>query len=321
MKRQNNIKLRLLATLLTVASLPSFAQEITADGIKYFTAGSDEVQVMDGKDCKGDVIIPESISFEGKKYKVTAISTEAFKSNTELTSVTISDSVTKIYKEAFYGCTNLASVIIGESVTEIGERAFIYCENLTTLNIPDSVTTIEEEAFDGCYKLTSLTLGSSVSYVGGCAFLSSSKIINIICLAQNPPSIGYVPEKYGEYPNVVINSWEANHHPFSDNIEFYCTLYVPDVSVEVYQDTDVWKEFAHIKPLNMNEVDENTEASESFSISGNTLSVDVEVGTFINIFSIDGAVIFNSDNGSVSVELPSGIYILKIGNKTTRFKI
>lgn len=321
MKRQNNIKLRLLATLLTVASLPAFAREITVDGITYFISGPDEVWVTDGKNCKGDVIITESISFEEKTYDVTAISTGAFKSNTELTSVTISDSVTKIYDEAFYGCTNLASLIIGESVTEIGKYAFYSCRALPSLNIPDSVIKIEEQAFFDCSKLTQITLGSSLTYVGGCAFFYSPNILNIICLAQNPPSIGYIPEKYGEY-HILLNGDLANKPPFNKYILYsYSTLYVPDVSVEAYRNSDVWKDFENIKPLNMNEVDEITEASESFSITGNTLSVNVEVGTSINIFSIDGAVIFNSDNGPASLELPSGLYILKIGNITKRIKI
>ena len=75
----------------------------------------------------------------------------------DLTSITIPNSVINIGMYAFYGCSGLTSVSIGNSVTSIGDGAFYRCESLTSVIIPNSVTTIGSEAFKNCSGLTSIT--------------------------------------------------------------------------------------------------------------------------------------------------------------------
>ena len=84
----------------------------------------------------------------------------------DLTSVTIPDSVTSIGYRAFAGCQSLTSVTIGNGVTSIGRGAFEYCSGLTSVTIPDSVTSIGETAFGSCSGLTSVTfLGKTLEQV------------------------------------------------------------------------------------------------------------------------------------------------------------
>ena len=77
---------------------------------------------------------------------------------TNLTSITIPDSVTSIGAYVFADCTNLTSITIPDSITSIGECAFLQCTNLTSITIPDSVTSISVYAFGGCTSLTSITV-------------------------------------------------------------------------------------------------------------------------------------------------------------------
>ena len=102
----------------------------------------------------GNVVIPESVTYNEKTYSVTSIEWGAFKDCSGLTSITIPNSVTSIGGEAFRGCSGLTSVTIPNSVTSIGGSAFSICSGLTSVTIPNSVTRIGEEAFSGCSKLT-----------------------------------------------------------------------------------------------------------------------------------------------------------------------
>ena len=83
---------------------------------------------------------------------------------TNLTSVTIPDSVTEIGSYAFYDCDNLTSVTIGSGVTEIGGYAFYGCTSLASVTIPDSVTEIGKYAFYGCDALTSVTFANTTGW-------------------------------------------------------------------------------------------------------------------------------------------------------------
>lgn len=82
----------------------------------------------------GNVVIPDSVTYNGATYAVTSIGSEAFYECHGLTSVTIPSSVTSIGWYAFEKCSYLTSVIIPNAVTSIGWGAFSGCSGLTSLN-------------------------------------------------------------------------------------------------------------------------------------------------------------------------------------------
>ena len=110
---------------------------------------------------------------------VTIIGMYAFYDCKKLTSITIPNSVTSIDASAFDGCTGLKSVTIGNSVTSIGRQAFSRCTGLTSITIPNSVTSIGSYAFQICSGLTSVTIGNSVPSIGNCAFDSCTGLTSV----------------------------------------------------------------------------------------------------------------------------------------------
>lgn len=85
------------------------------------------------------VSIPATITVKGVKYKVTAVSKDAFKNNKKVTQVTIDKNVKNIGKNAFYGCKNLKKVIIKTTkLTKktVGKNAFKGIHKKATIKVP-----------------------------------------------------------------------------------------------------------------------------------------------------------------------------------------
>jgi len=109
----------------------------------------------------------------------TSIEKSAFSRCTNLTGITISNSVTSIEDNAFNNCTNLISVNIPNNVINIGNGVFESCGNLTSVNIPNNVTSIGANTFNGCAKLTSITIPNGVTSIGGSAFAGCTSLTSV----------------------------------------------------------------------------------------------------------------------------------------------
>ena len=132
--------------LSVVFSTSALAYDVKIDGICYILISEDKTAAVTFGDEKysGEVVIPSSITVEGKEYTVTLIGAYAFENCSGLTSVTIPNSVTSIDGYAFKNCSGLTSITIPNSVTVIDNDAFSGCISLTSITIPNSVTSIND---------------------------------------------------------------------------------------------------------------------------------------------------------------------------------
>ena len=77
------------------------------------------------KEQKAKVItIPNAITINGKKFKVTSIAPKAFARNKAVQKVIIGNNIKVIKKRTFYNAKNLKKVVIGTGVTTIESQAF-----------------------------------------------------------------------------------------------------------------------------------------------------------------------------------------------------
>jgi hypothetical protein len=131
------------AGLITVklAGPPQFGA--TADGWKYLSDQAQNVIVTGYTGSNLVVVIPSLIN----GVPVTGIGPFAFYTNTDLTSVTIPDSVATIGSFAFAGCVSLSNVTIPDNVTSIAHRAFWSCTALTSVYFGGIPPTADPTAF------------------------------------------------------------------------------------------------------------------------------------------------------------------------------
>ena len=146
-----------------------YGGEMIADGITYRINEKKEAMVAAAETSLTEANIPSAVEFEGNQYAVTKINDKAFSDNTNLTAVSLPESLTTLGIRAFGGCQSLKTIKIPSKVTAIPDRCFVYCSSLESVTIPEGVTTIGSYAFQSC-KLNALTQPESLETIGSYAF-------------------------------------------------------------------------------------------------------------------------------------------------------
>ncbi|MDA8958568.1 leucine-rich repeat protein [Akkermansiaceae bacterium] len=163
-----------------------------------FEISNNEVTILDcNPDASGTLIIDDLIAGE----QVTSIGQAAF-GNTNLTRITIPDSVTKLGANAFAACFKLKSVILSENLTSILQSTFNSTTSLTSIKIPDKVASIESNSFLNCSNLESVIIGTGVTNIEGGSFADCTKLQRVFFRGKAPElergfrRIGAAPKAY-----------------------------------------------------------------------------------------------------------------------------
>ena len=177
MKTINSLRSKLFAlTLALVASVSSFAYDempdFQVDGLYYNFLEEDNVEVThpyipvvpvenvasntkkkshaisaDDYYNLTNLVIPSTVTYEGKVYNVTRIGFDAFNQCDKLTFVDIPSSVKTIGVGAFNFCSSLTSITLKEGLEHIEWNAFEDCRSLENITFPNSLKTIGNYAF------------------------------------------------------------------------------------------------------------------------------------------------------------------------------
>ena len=158
--------------LMMLLPMAGSAHDAIIDGIYYLfdqkamtaTVTYDHFQLFK---YSGEVVIPETVAYEGKSYCVAAIGNQAFYNNKELYSVIIPNSVISIGFQAFYGCSELCAINISDSVKDISMEAF---ESTRWYNSqPDGLVYAGKVAykFKGTMQATDIVLKEGTTGIAG----------------------------------------------------------------------------------------------------------------------------------------------------------
>ncbi len=321
----------------------------------------------EGNSYSGDVVVPESVTYENVEYKVTGIGLGAFVNSENLTSVSLPNTITYISDDAFMGCKSLTEFTVPEGVDYIHNYTFALCDNLSNVNLSNSVTWLSECVFvyTPSNDAPSLTLTGIDSLIGiGYASFYCSNIEEIslpecfeswlyafrnsqLKKIKIPSKITGLDYSLSECSNLEEVDLPNNNFSLQDfhcedlgNIRLIrercpeppvldfnwaelvstdCVLEVPAESIELYSEADNWKEFTTIRAIDETGVRTNlTESAATVTTRKGQVSLSGCEGAEVKICSIDGKVVWSTSGAAAdqTVNLPQGIYIVRIGNRS-----
>ena len=129
--------------------------------------------IKEGYTPKGKISVPSEID----GMVITRIGLSAFENQSEITEVSLPDTITYIGDCAFQSCTSLQSIVFPKNLTGIGNLAFQGCSSLISINFTgQSLKTIGDSAFNTCVKLEAVTLPEGLESIGSNSFSDCSAI-------------------------------------------------------------------------------------------------------------------------------------------------
>lgn len=204
-------------------------------------------------------------------------------------SYTIPDGITTVCASSFNYTSGLTELIMPNSVTSMGNGAVGYCTNLISVTLSDALTEIPGFAFMRCTALPTITIPASINKIGPLAFSNCTAMDSIVVKATTPPSVG-------------VNAFR--------NIPDGCLLVVPCSTSVAY--TEAWgNNFTQIVEDCGSGIDDiSTEDIKIFARNGRIV-VEGADDQQVYVFDLTGRIVRNT-------VLPSGIYMVKVGNYPAR---
>ena len=133
----------------------------------------------------------------------TVLNQSMFGSCTNLTEISIPDSVTKIDHSAFWDCTSLTSIDLPDSLNYIGFGTF-FNTGFDSFTIPDGVSSINYCAFGCCENLSAVTIPATVTVIDDRAFVGSASLKDI-----------YFDGSRDQWESITITHVRNEDNPFS----------------------------------------------------------------------------------------------------------
>lgn len=240
----------------------------------------------------GDVVIPDTVSHDGKEYAVVSIGQEAFWYCRRLLRVSLPSTLRNIDVSAFANCSQLFDLELPEGLETIGQKAFKECRNLQTIGLPSTLRTIDRQAFCDCKMLNNVHLPASVTEVGEDAFKGCDHLTTVRMASTEPPSIDY-------------NAFNADTY-YGSNHTIHITLEVPTGALAVYKGTSPWCDFEWIKEYDVEQDIQEVEA------------------TSLQIYAVDGSVViegaYTVSQASFYTPLGQCLGVIKINDGRATFE-
>ena len=246
---------------------PLFLQVVEAD--------SQRVRVIHGPEgvatYAGDLVLPDSVVYQGRVFYITEIGDSAFFGCHELTNIKLPPTLLALRPHAFDDCRTLGSLHLPPSVTCVMMAAFINCRGLTHVGWPARITEVPRNCFVSCHSLRTITLPEGVTVIHQDAFCDFQQLQTIDlpeslrridrgafykCLSLERITLPANLQSLGEYlfydcPRLQEITVLAMSPPTVSSIvtrDFQGVVRVPAAAINAYRRAPGWKHL-RLEPL------------------------------------------------------------------------
>lgn len=200
-------------------------------------------------DYTGNVVIPQVVEYNNVDYTVTTIGMFAFHDCTQMTSITLPESIVTVKSYAFQYCTGLKSFTFPASVREVDGGILEYCSKLTTVVFSENISSIPQSMFYGCSNLTNVSLPEAITSIGNYAFWKCTSLTSIN-IPANVSSIGssvfYGCSSLKQIDTFIRSPFAIDKGVFS-GVDSSARLYVPLTTKSSYQSLEGWRRVPYIE--------------------------------------------------------------------------
>lgn len=308
----------LLSCSKQVESITVHSGQLDSNGFAYVTRQKKTLTILDMENTTNteltDMVLYDCYNLHTIKLpsKLEYIGYKAIAECVELKQITIPASVVEIDDSAFENCSSLSAIHFGGTTTsevqanyalavatesallQIGNRAFYNCYQLQELIIPEGVTEIGNSAFYDCTYLEDLVLPSSLQSICDNCFALCSKLQQITLRSTTPPTI--------------------ESKTFYD-VKRTIPIYVPEGTLESYQEDIYWSEFWLIEGEPDTALPETlNDQTGCYTANGMLYNPN---GISLRIYTMQGTLVYTGN--AAEIQMPSqGIYILKTPTATSK---
>ena len=249
-------------------------------GIRYILANQHATIARQNKDLDGDIVIPETVTFEGNTYTVTnfieptniiswssnyvTCENGAFQ-DCKINSIKLPNTISVIGAGAFYGCDSLNHVDLPNSIIQIGAAAFANCGNISEIYLPETIKNLGSSTrygfrsyvFGNCSALKKVNIPKDVTKIGIACFKGAGIETFIVS-----PEVNSLEEdcfssnklRYFKVCHQNLTDLSYTESCFKDVSNII--LLVPQGTSSLYKEFYPWKEFKSIQEYK----DENDES-------------------------------------------------------------
>ncbi len=307
--------------------------EFYVDSIQYCIAypAAPEAKVIDYIGHATDLVIPSSVTYNGRTYTVTDV---YLRGNMNIVNITLPNTITELQFGAFAYCENLQSFVLPDGMS-IPECCFAGCSSLSSIDVHGSVGS---GAFSDCTGLIFAKVDGAVGSdcFSDCTNLQSASIMLARegtcgaglfenCVNLRVVNLGYVNRIHSDafrncrcIDTIKVLSSDppspyGNEYPFTRYVDVNTTIIiVPCNTGSTYAQRGAFRDFWNI----IEDCSENTIIED---LEPDNIRIYTENGRIVVEGMTDEMSVYNLTGRIVGNEaLPTGVYMVKLGNHSAR---